>query len=524
MCVNCRSIKNKYTGHVILVPCGKCPACQEQKALSRSNRIRNTYDGNNIALFVTLTYSNDFVPYIKKSDLPGYATADLQEIEVPVYRDAKCRRVRYNANYDMTKKIDYGEQIIDFQKFEIPWDFDPQNLRSLSNGDPDKVAIPYYKDIQDFQKRLWITLYRQGFREKLHYYQCNELGPTTIRTHHHALIFCRAKDVQVVRAAIVQAWPFGDLLRNKKRIQIARNAASYVAKYVNRDPVIPRFFASHYCRQKHSYSQGFGVGNYAFTFSEIEKAVNRGDLSYFVQRKVNGVPTTFNIPIPEYVVNRYFPKFKGYSRIAGDSVRELVSAIIRSAECKEVRYYSDRCIVKDCYNPLNSYPLDYANSDYHLISCRLKNAYMRAKEFGFSGNVFDYSFLYERAWRTRFATVFRLSFDDVVTPDDNIGHYDNLYFLFQPVELFSDGQLFRFSQEKSRYRPIRNDTLLALCPNPNTLDFNPNHNPRRILQSSRLSDIYYKSFKKRKVSDFVENVLDVREYEQKLKLYNNETR
>ena len=76
MCTHTRYITNRYTGDKVLVSCGKCPACLEAKALNRTNRIKNTYDGSNIALFVTLTYKNEFVPYILKSE-----TDDLRKYQ-----------------------------------------------------------------------------------------------------------------------------------------------------------------------------------------------------------------------------------------------------------------------------------------------------------------------------------------------------------------------------------------------------------------------------------------------------------
>ena len=33
MCTNQRLIVNKYTGHELYVPCGKCEACQQGKRL-----------------------------------------------------------------------------------------------------------------------------------------------------------------------------------------------------------------------------------------------------------------------------------------------------------------------------------------------------------------------------------------------------------------------------------------------------------------------------------------------------------
>ena len=68
MCTHMRSIWNPYSRKNVLVKCGKCEACQQEAACRRANRIRNHVHDGNIQLFITLTYSNDFVPYVKFSE------------------------------------------------------------------------------------------------------------------------------------------------------------------------------------------------------------------------------------------------------------------------------------------------------------------------------------------------------------------------------------------------------------------------------------------------------------------------
>ena len=53
MCVNKRYVLNPYIHKRILVDCGKCEACQQERAIMRTNRIRNEYDSNYIMLFGT---------------------------------------------------------------------------------------------------------------------------------------------------------------------------------------------------------------------------------------------------------------------------------------------------------------------------------------------------------------------------------------------------------------------------------------------------------------------------------------
>ena len=64
MCTHKRYVLNPYIHKRILVDCGKCEACQQEKAIMRTNRIRNEYDDNHIMLFATLTYDRSSCPFV----------------------------------------------------------------------------------------------------------------------------------------------------------------------------------------------------------------------------------------------------------------------------------------------------------------------------------------------------------------------------------------------------------------------------------------------------------------------------
>lgn len=72
MCVQQSWIRNKYNGHHYFVKCGHCPACLQEKAIRRANRIRKQQNKEGLpkydCLFVTLTYRNEFIPYILLSE------------------------------------------------------------------------------------------------------------------------------------------------------------------------------------------------------------------------------------------------------------------------------------------------------------------------------------------------------------------------------------------------------------------------------------------------------------------------
>ena len=82
MCTNGRWIYNRFSKQKVWVRCGKCDSCKQENAMKRTNRIRMHQRAGYICLFVTLTYTNDFVPYVLKSEL------NSSNFDVNVYRNA----------------------------------------------------------------------------------------------------------------------------------------------------------------------------------------------------------------------------------------------------------------------------------------------------------------------------------------------------------------------------------------------------------------------------------------------------
>ena len=85
MCMYQKKIYNHYIDKWLWVNCGRCKACLQQKANARAARIRmHAQRTGEIALFFGLTYDDDSVPYVMKSDCCAGA-------EVPVYRQKLSR-------------------------------------------------------------------------------------------------------------------------------------------------------------------------------------------------------------------------------------------------------------------------------------------------------------------------------------------------------------------------------------------------------------------------------------------------
>lgn len=389
MCTRQRQIRNRYTGQLMFVKCGHCKSCQQEKAVKRSRRIRAEYSPNVVVLSCTLTYDRWAVPYVKMFDLLA-ETRDL-----PVYRRCEDRYVRANGRYDITLHRDKGEREID--KYYVDYDYGSlRGLKQLNKG-AGNVGVIYYKDVQDFNKRLKQTLWRQYGIDQYVYFVASEYGGDGLRPHHHLLIFCPLSSVELFRSAVRKNWTYGDMSK-ERRIEVARDMAGYVASYVNRGSDFPKFLATNFPPKTH-FSQGFGTRLSVFQLDSILAKVRRGDLSYNIASKKS--PDGFTtVLVPKYVINKYFPQFKGASRLSCDALHDVlrssdVTAIFKYPdECSRIDYSCKQTIVK---RSDGSYCPALLDGDFTKINTRLKHAseYFR-RVTGLSQE--DFCYWYERVW------------------------------------------------------------------------------------------------------------------------------
>ena len=341
MCTNQRLIHNRYTGRSLYVKCGSCPACQQEKANKRASRIRSNRTPDKMAWFVHLTYLNECVPYIKLNDLLS------RPDRIPVYRDYDRRWSRVNDSkksrryllcYHRQKSpVDYLDLTDDhgvnqLDKFE---DIDlTKNLQSLKNTYhrrptslpmDGKIGICYYPDVQNFIKKLKENIFRNyGLpRDSFSFYSTSEYGEDGLRPHFHLLIFCDKAVKDKFRSAILKSWSYAFRNITDRRLEIAIDAAKYCSSYVNKPADFPSVLSSPAFKTKHSYSQGFGMALPAFQFDKVMEKVRNGDLRYTRTIYINGSPVQCDVPYPSYVITRYFPKYKGFSRIADSEIHRI---------------------------------------------------------------------------------------------------------------------------------------------------------------------------------------------------------
>lgn len=418
MCTNKRLIKNPYTGKDLYVDCGKCPACQQAKADKRTARIRlhQASQLDKICLFVTLTYSNEFIPYIRKSELKLLGE---DSPFVSIYRDKIVKYLRVSGSYDVAPCVLPGGELeqkyVDLSSLIVP----QHNLYNCE--DTDKIGVIYYKDYQDFYKRLNINLKRHyGINEKFSFFVVGEYGSRHFRPHFHFLLWCKPEQSQAIRHCIAESWKFCDSNRMQASVEIAKNAASYVSSYVSKSADLPLLFCDGAFKQVHHYSQNFGVLHEQFSPSAILEKVHRGSLTYDYQTISDGKEVIRTSVLPSYVINRYFPKFRGYSDVNN---YDLVS--IFGCSSKSTPEQSSFRI-----NPMAekmSFASDFL--EYNQIKKRLVNAYYRFRDgMAYNGSFIDYLLLYRRVYAVLASSMLLLFYQSVNesrTIREHLEHYDN---------------------------------------------------------------------------------------------------
>lgn len=469
MCQKIRPIYNRYIRQFILADCGKCPECQQKKASARASRIRNHLSTSEICLFVTLTYDNDFVPYICLKDLRSRTHC------IPIYRDYYIKQLqdkegRFIEGFEFVR----NKEPLDY----IYWHYgdDKQNTLNnikILNKKRGCVGVCYYKDFQDFNKRLRQKLVRDyGFQGKYSTFQCTEYGGSSYRPHMHVLFFIPADEQDTFRRAISESWLFASEFRygnNEKWIEVARNPASYVASYVNGSELLPAILSSRKVKSRHVMSQDFGVRLECFKISKILEKAAKHDLSYNVGIVKDGIPTIATFSIPQYVINRYFPKFKGMSFLNSVEIGECLQCL------EKLRFKFPQ--------------LNYTDDDLHKFKVRLYNCYEKYKKalhadyenFGSFRSFYDYVHDYLLVWNAYKSYTLKHSHDEVDSVLDYQSFYDNGY-------EYNDGSV----------RSLNLDEFLG-----RKLEDNPVEIIARKESDYKYRDLYNKLCKQKNVTNYV---------------------
>lgn len=357
MCVNQRWIKNLYDGTKHYVKCGHCSACLQEKSIERKNRIDSEFNSDRECIFVTLSYSDSYVPYVNKEEAISFLKSRAFELDKPVsdmvytptlnvYREFDAKQSNHGLVVTKlsapVKVLQYDDFSFHGKKYVPTWKglHRFKNMHYVRHGvdyfHVDKIAVLNFDDIKSFYQKLRMYLKRRNYEDRYEIFYVGEYGGDYSRPHFHVLFSVPQGHYDTFKEAIIACWPYANHDVLDREIEIASDPASYLASYVNSGEDIPSFLSdSPPFRPRHKYSHGFGMSLGKFSYEAISESIARGALEYDVYVSSKGVSSWRTVPIPAYVVNRYFPNFKGRSRLNANEIYDVLQRPYNIAKYRE---------------------------------------------------------------------------------------------------------------------------------------------------------------------------------------------
>lgn len=341
MCVNKVFVKDLFRNTGSYYDCGRCPACLQARAGRRARLIRATHPKGKVCYFVTLTYENKSIPYILVDDI--VRNSSQLEFTLPIYRD-----IAYKAFHGWKRKrkiIGHSKPISIYSKWTNLSPIRKKTSTGFKYVD-NKISVAFNADAQNYFKRLRQILLRDfEYSGNFIYYYAPEYGPTTQRFHIHLLLWFDASfSTSKVRSACAKAWPFANCLAQPKFCQIAISPSDYLASYVNCDTTVSKFLTRNF-PLRCSHSLDFGFDEDIQSLPNIVQAYKKGRFGYNVRySRRDGTPVELDLLYPRHIVNRYFPRIKGYSRLTVSSLRDIYND-----PCKffQITFYSREITKRD---------------------------------------------------------------------------------------------------------------------------------------------------------------------------------
>lgn len=282
-CLDPTYVKNPYTGEELLVPCGKCAACRNKHATHWAERLEVERRCWPYCFFVTLTYSDEFVPRYYFKDGCLYDDSDFNVFVADLQSD-------YNlSNYDYS-----------FLAAAV----------SITHFD--------FSHIQNFIKRIRskISYYDKG--KNLRYYCVSEYGPKTYRAHYHLLFFSDSGWFANSHKEIVSScWSTDSRKSECKSLGrtdsqlVTAGAASYVAGYVSCIADLPDFYHNEVLRPKTLMSRHPAIGSLLVGSDEVRQLFESASPTMFVYSYTKKESVT--VPLSRSLRDRLWPKIRGFS-------------------------------------------------------------------------------------------------------------------------------------------------------------------------------------------------------------------
>lgn len=208
-------IKNQYTGQWLHVNCRHCDSCKISDANKKGVELATYLSRFKYLYFVTLTYTDDYVPYIVEGSNNVFRGQDEIEILGEFEEDITCPLDFGKCKYIRTHQIS------------------------------DAVGVLWYDDVQRFLKRLRKYINKNYGRKEFKYFSVGEYGSRYKRPHFHIIFGFDDFGFESFKSAVLENWKMCDWrklhdekgrFKGVERIangEDGKGTAYYCASYVN---------------------------------------------------------------------------------------------------------------------------------------------------------------------------------------------------------------------------------------------------------------------------------------------------
>lgn len=285
-CLHPQTIINPYTKQPMVVSCGHCKACNLRKSSRMTFLCSREESISKYVYFITLTYSNDFVPKFMVNFNQDNNQYDFVSV---------CKR--YN-DYEETPLIG-----------SLPYsDYPSYKMSALQNKVNLNGFIPfaYFRDVQLYLKRLRKQFSKYEKEEKIKFYIVSEYGPKTFRPHFHVLIFNQSDRIHSHWSKVVsKAWSYGRVDSSLSR----GKCSGYLASYLNSTCSLPSVYRVGSIKPKSTHSRFFGCGFSKEQYSDLyELPLNK---VVTISSSING--KIISTPLPVALQATLFPRCKSFA-------------------------------------------------------------------------------------------------------------------------------------------------------------------------------------------------------------------
>lgn len=204
------------------------------------------------------------------------------------------------------------------------------------------VPMLYYRDAQNFLKRLRKQLSKIDKDEKVRYYIIGEYGTKSLRPHWHLLLFTNSdkisevffnsrREVESLRRSdrsfytnrvLSSCWRFGYSTIDKADSKVG----GYVASYVVGSSLLPRLLQK-VAPQKTFHSIGFGL---PYTKNQSLEMLKRRDFNKFTEFSYvdeNDGCRVKSRPLWRSYYAQFFPTFTGFNSLSDDEVYRILTIL-----------------------------------------------------------------------------------------------------------------------------------------------------------------------------------------------------